>query len=382
LQPLTRALCEMGHRVYFALRDVRHASVVFADTPITILPAPFKIGLPDTAIDPPRTFAHILHNVGFAHASELLSMVQAWRGMYDLVRPDLLVFDHSPTAMLASRGMDVLRAQIALGFFWPPDETPLRDLRPWLPRDQAQLDRDEAHVLAVMNEVLDHWAAPRLERVSQLYAEIDESALLTFPELDHFGPRPDVRYWGTWDSSWGQPPQWPEAAGPRIFAYLKPFAALPALLQELQRRALPTLVYAPEITSALRARFQSATMHVADRPLDLRAVRSSCQYAVMHGTHGVAVELALGGVPALHFPLTLEQLILTQKMEACGLGVPADANDSAAIPKKLDELLTAPRYLAGARAFAQRYAFLDAAAQARNLAARLNSLLEARSKVV
>jgi hypothetical protein len=184
-----------------------------------------------------------------------------------------------------------------------------------------------------------------------------------------------VRYWGTWDSSWGVPPTWPGGNGPRIFAYLKPFSALPALLQTLQESALPTLVYAPEITGALRDRYVSSTMHIADRPLDLRAVRESCQYAIMHGTHGVAVEMALGGVPALHLPLTLEQMILTQKIAICSLGIAADANDAVSIFGKLDELLHERRYLAGAQAFAQRYGFLDAAAQAKNLAARLDALL-------
>ena len=57
-----------------------------------------------------RNFAHLLYNNGFYDADSLKATVQAWRELYETVRPDLIVFDHSPTALLAACGFQAKKA--------------------------------------------------------------------------------------------------------------------------------------------------------------------------------------------------------------------------------------------------------------------------------
>ena len=105
LVPLVRRLRECGHRVVAAARDLSRIDTLFAGIDVTYLQAPVKMARSADQFDPPRTFAHILHNNGFAQPAELRAMAGAWRSLYRLVDPDLVVFDHSPTALLAARDL-------------------------------------------------------------------------------------------------------------------------------------------------------------------------------------------------------------------------------------------------------------------------------------
>jgi hypothetical protein len=171
------------------LQDLCKADRVFHDLDISFLQAPGKNRLSAVSIDSQRTFAEILQNRGFGDSSELKAIASAWRNLYKLARPDLIVFDHSPTAMLATYGLGVKRALVGTGFFCPLDEYPMPDLRPWLPDDSARLKEDEDLVLSHANAVLSAWGREPLPRLSQLYQQVDENFLATFAELDHYPGR-------------------------------------------------------------------------------------------------------------------------------------------------------------------------------------------------
>ena len=117
------------------MQDLTQAEQVLAGLGVDYLQAPLRErGDPDP-IPLPRTFAQLLFNTGFGRLDRLRPLASAWRSLLELVRPELIVFDHSPTAMLAARGLPAKKALIGTGFFCPPDEYPMSDMRPWLPPD-------------------------------------------------------------------------------------------------------------------------------------------------------------------------------------------------------------------------------------------------------
>jgi hypothetical protein len=124
LLPLARDLSQRGHRVVAVLKNLLPAEKVFGDINVEYLQAPIRTQPPRCLIDPIRTFAHTLLNFGFNNVAELRVMAQAWRNLYKYVRPDLIVFDHSPTALLAARGCKAKKALIGTGFFCPLDQYP------------------------------------------------------------------------------------------------------------------------------------------------------------------------------------------------------------------------------------------------------------------
>jgi hypothetical protein len=374
LVPILRRLRQRGHRLFAAVRDLSGIDAVFGDLEVSYLQAPIKISKSPDRIEPPRTFAHILHNSGFSHPGELRAMAEGWRTLCGFVNPDLIVIDHSPMALLAARGQRARRAVIGNGFCCPPDLYPLPDFRPWMPDASETLRRDEDRVLANVNRVLDGWGLEPLGQVSQLYREVDDTFLTTFRELDHYADRTGAHYYGTWPIPGGREPTWPDLPGKRIFVYLKPFPALPDLLAALGQLECPALIYVGRQQAKLRDRFESPLLRFESELLDLQAVGATCDLAVLHGGHGTAALMLLAGKPSLHVPLNLEQGYngsAVAQLDA-GLGVLPDQPQQFAPTLKV--LLETDKFAQGARRFAARYADFDPEDQIRRITRRLEAL--------
>lgn len=128
LQPLARGLSNRGHRVILVARDLSAAALVLSKDGIELLQTP-PVERPARGIGLTYTFAQLLYNCGFADPKRLTRRVALWRNWLHDLRPNLIVCDHSPTALLASRGLDIRRATISTGFFRPPDLSPLPNLQ-------------------------------------------------------------------------------------------------------------------------------------------------------------------------------------------------------------------------------------------------------------
>src|SRR5438105_2513582 len=123
--PLARALVGRGHRVFAALRDLAAGETVFARTDVCYLQAPWAPPAAGGAAHAvTANFAHLLENVGWGNQRALFAHACAWENLFALARPEVVVFDHSPTALLASRGLPMRRVVIGSGFCVPPDRSP------------------------------------------------------------------------------------------------------------------------------------------------------------------------------------------------------------------------------------------------------------------
>lgn len=375
LTPILRGLRKRGHSVLAALCELSRIDARFEDLGITCIQAPVRVRKADHRIDPARTFAHVLHNVSCGDSGELRMLSRAWRNLYDLVRPGLILFDHSPTALLASRAFDAKRAVVGTGFCCPPDESPFRDLRPWMPDASESLKQDEQRVLDRVNCLLAEWKLAPLDRLSQLYAEVDDTFLCTFPELDHYPGRQNAAYYGVWSERGGKAPVWPEGQGKRVFAYLKPFPALPRLLERLSQLACPTLLLADGIDGSVETRFRSPTLRFERERLDMSQVAEQCDLAILNGGHGATAAVLLSGKPVLEIPLYLEQTIVTRNVESLGAGLGASGRIADDIPAALAEILGRDKYAEAARSFAERHADFDPEQEVRQMVDRLDELV-------
>ncbi|HEX7966339.1 MAG TPA: nucleotide disphospho-sugar-binding domain-containing protein [Gammaproteobacteria bacterium] len=355
MKPLAEALLRRGRRVSFIVREALSAERLLDAGRTPWFQAPYQSDAVPSPIVPTLSLPGVMHNTGFHDLRSLLARLHAWRNLYAALAPDLLVFDHSPTAMLAARGLKVRRVVLGTGFGIPPAVYPM----PGFDDSATGLAAIEDRVTATANEALRALGEAALARLADLYAA-DASLFFTFRELDHYANRNAGDYWGPTRQDGGVAPAWPSTAGRRVFAYLKPFKTLPALLDTFQQSGHPTLIYLGKGADETRARYAgAANLSFSDKPVDLKRAAADADLLVCHSGHGTISSALLAGKPLLLLPLNMEQRMLAQRVEQAGAGLAAPALAPEGMHAKFQRLLAEPAFTAAARDFAERYSRLE-----------------------
>lgn len=353
LLSLARPLQEEGHALMFAARDLTAAEAVLGGSNIPYFQAPANF-FPRQGVKL-HSFAQILLHTAFNDGDELLARARAWRALYALLAPDILVCDHSPTALLAARGLRIRCVVTGNGFVMPPDVSPLPELREWNAAPPAELERDEAQALDTANAALRALSAPPLERLAQLFAD-PAPALFTLRELDNYAElRRGADYWGVPPGPGGEAPRWPETDGKRVFVYGQPFTGLPKVLADLNVSGYCSLVYVPKLPREERERLRSPRIRFADTLQDMTAVGEQCDGALMTNGHGTTAAMLLAGKPVLLLPQHLEMMLIAKTVERRGAGLTAATLEPGDIRSNLSRLLGETGFTREAQAVAQSY---------------------------
>jgi len=293
------------------------------------------------------------------------------------VRPDLVVIDHGPTALLAARVARLRRATIGTGFSLPPRVHPLPSFRSWLDVPAERLAASEREVLDVVNDVVVGLGGTALEVLADLF-DVAETFLCTVPELDHYG-RGEAQYWGpAVDRLAGDDPEWPASAGPKIFVYLPgTYGALDRLLQDLRAVRASKLLYLPGRPPAKKTPSGDTTMRVSVNPVRMEHVLEQCDLVVCHAGHGTVAAALLAGRPLLLIPDHVEQLLLARKVVELGAAKMVNPDSRPSFGRLIGDILQHAELAAAASAFASKYEHFTGVAPQRAIAARCEELLAA-----
>ena len=332
--PVALALAA-GCKVVLAARDLRNAKLVLGDLPVTYLQAPFKQNHARSGTPVFLSYTHLLAHQCCSSASDLGVYLQAWRSLFALVQPDVVLFEHSPTALIAAHGLGFKKVLIGTGFTAPvpqrePD-TPFL-VFPTTPRTAdvlGQLLQDDAALMTTINTALQALGAPSMDGLHTIFTQADDLLAMTLPQLDHFGANPGVRYLGVEEPQAYAAPVWPDGDGPRVFGYLNAFACVEQLLQDLHDAGVCALLFVRNLPPALKARYSGPRMRFIDRPVNLAEVARQVAWVVHSGNHSTAATFAAAGVPQLMVPLHQEQLFLALRLVSTGAGAVAFQDQSA-----------------------------------------------------
>jgi UDP:flavonoid glycosyltransferase YjiC (YdhE family) len=326
--------------------------------------------------EPPLNYSEMLLRYGYFGADGLSGLVSAWRSLFVLLGCDVIVADHSPTALLAARSMGLAATTLGSGFYVPPRQTPMPNMRPWLNVPQGRLEHSDALVLGNINTVLATYKAQPLSSMSDLFA-IKENFLCTFAELDHYEQREPGKYWGAcYNVEMGQEVAWPDGEGKRVFVYLEPHKRdFPGVMEALAALNLRAIVCAPGIADDLRRKYESPRIIVSAKPYRLDKLLAGCDLSIGYAGHAMTAGMLMAGVPLLMLPTQLERFLLATRVAALGAGIAV--NPEAPLPDYralIRALLDAPGYRENARLFAKKYAGFNQDQQQENIVARIEEI--------
>jgi UDP:flavonoid glycosyltransferase YjiC (YdhE family) len=358
--PLALELRRRGHEVVTALRELPRAENVIGRHGITMLQAPIWQGTLLNPPQPPISYAEMLFFFGYLEASGLTAMIKAWTALISLTEPDIIIADHAPTALVAARVLGIPRTTIGAGFSLPPATAPLPNMRPWLNVSSERLMQSDQRALGTINAALRTLSAQPLERLSDVF-DCSKNFLITFPELDNYGPRDPTQYYGPiLGPQGGAVPEWPQSRGPKVFAYLKPhFQQLGEVLDALTTFECRTAAFVGGIPTQQLATIQNNTISVSHSPYDIKLAASECDFGVCHAGHGTICELLLMGKPLLLLPMQLEQHLLASRVSEAGAGVIVDRdNPHRDFKAAVGQIINNPNIQRHAKRFASRYSGL------------------------
>lgn len=354
--PLGRALRERGHSVDWAVTQTGPAARLLQREGFVWMQAPV---MPEIRRNgPPLSYADILLRFGYADADDLLGLVVAWRELLIRSGAELMLADHAPTAVLAARTLGLPVMLFSNGFTVPPRMRPLPVMRPWQPVATDTLLALEDAALASVNKVLAIFSKQQLPALWQIF-DVAEETMVTYPELDHYENRGPARYWGSLpNAAIGMAPPWPDIAGKRIFAYLRPETPnCEAVVSALHGLGLPTVIYLPGASDDFKTKWQAPHLVFTPQPVDIDQVARDVDVAVTYSSLATTTAFLFAGKPLLLLPSHLEQFLLARRVAELGAGILVNPEQAPGdLRGPLQNLLGVPSFVDNARAFASKYA--------------------------
>lgn len=323
---------------------------------------------------PPVCYADMLLHEGYEDSAALEGAIQGWESIIEFVRPDALVYNHAPTALIAAKGKGVPVLLSGTGFEIPPPRSPQASFRPWEAIEPAQLLQTEWRCVERINESLERRSGYRLSALHEIF-ESSQVNLATFEELDPFGPREGVQYVGPVHALPAMPHiSWQNHSAHRIFAYLR--STVPGceqLLVAMQQLDAEVLCVVPDMPPDWASRFNK--LRFVTHPVDLASVLPNATLAVMYGTSTIAIALQ-AGVPVLLLPQVIEQYLTGLPLEAMGGGLMLrEGRTSTTCRNAIDQVLSTDSYRDAAAKFADKYASFTSARATKLMYASLEGLL-------
>jgi hypothetical protein len=254
-----------------------------------------------------------LAQIGLQSTEWVELQIRRWHEVFAEHRPDLIVADYAPGAVLAARDRVPCVAS-GVGFTVPPAE--LREF----PRlhAAAPILYDESAICSAVNSALAEFQTPPIAFLPEALAG-DAQCACTLPILDPYdglrsepvlGPRLDA------------PIKRPRASGDEIFCYLREaprstrLDEFAALLCDLPGRVV---AFIPGLSQATALRLSRNGIILLDSPAKLASQLARSRMVIHFGGHGIASAALLSATPQVILSFDIEKLLIATSLERLGV---------------------------------------------------------------
>ncbi|WP_025900179.1 hypothetical protein [Sneathiella glossodoripedis] len=171
-----------GHEIVFAVRNLIQTKRAFKGTDYKLVQAPFWLNLPGKDINrmPTPSYADVMTRQGFGFKENLSGFFGAWADLTELVKPDVVIADHSPGLSAAIRRRYPM-INFGNGFTLPPSH--LEEYPPVIATGKPLAPQSK--LLDIFNEALSGIGAMPLEFLPQIF-DTEGQYVCTVPQLDPY----------------------------------------------------------------------------------------------------------------------------------------------------------------------------------------------------
>jgi UDP:flavonoid glycosyltransferase YjiC (YdhE family) len=348
---------QAGYQITYVLSEIPQQEHWFASSRAKIIQAP-RVPPRPARPGPVINYSEILLRNGFDDFNSLSGIVEQWRMIFMQEKPDLIIADHSPNALIAARSLDIPRVLLGNSFLSPPAMSPFPSLQPWKTISEEKLQEMDQAALMTVNRVLENIGMSPWQRLCELFEGVSESFLATFAEMDPYPKRHGDCYWGLMvDEMTGEEPQWPTVKDKNIYVYIRAdYVHFKQFLTQLSVLDCNILVHAGQVNDNIKQHFNSEKLVFTEGKINIESVMQQCDVVVCHGNHNSVITSLLAGKPLLTLPYYLEHTLTALLVEKYGAGLVARTEDVNRHPGRLlSRLLSEDSYTRKARGFATKY---------------------------
>jgi UDP:flavonoid glycosyltransferase YjiC (YdhE family) len=269
-------------------------------------------------------YSDILSLAGYAEPAILAPVVDAWRALFDLVKPDAVVIDHGPAAQLAVRIAGIAAIAVGSGFTLPPLDyptfPPLRaDLPPSIP---------EARLLHVAQNILRDRGVVNLPDSLPSVFRTDARLPIGLPELD---PYRSFRR----ESFYAPAKGFAAPVAPlrtSLFAYLgSELPHISATIQAIGELDIPAIIYLRASTPAQVEYLRMRGKTILARPGDIGTILPRVSHVLSQGGAMLTSEALAAGRAQFLLTTHLESSLNARLLVGAGYGrtLAADSKEAA-----------------------------------------------------
>lgn len=347
LTALARSLAARGAKPVFAVRDLGYARLAAENDGFTILQSPVWPDHRNWGHRPAvSSYSDVLSGIGFADPQKLGAVMTAWSAIVDLIKPDLVVCDHSPGLTAALYGTPTPLIAAGIPFAMPPLSL---DRLPPLRPDQAPLLPEARLLQSLRQAVIANGRRPPASMVDFLRS--DERLVFGLPELDPYHPFRNEEILSPPEPmpAFVVPP-----VKPRLFFYAgADVPHIETVVQSLAQMDVEIVAYLRGDVGPLPHFLKHRGHTVYDTPPPLNEILPTVSHVMSQGGAGMCNAAIRAGRPHLIMPLHNETELNFEMCRKLRVARRLDpSKDDKAMRAAIDSFLSAPILIQEARHWA------------------------------
>lgn len=313
LKAIASALKAEGVTPVFALRDPVQTRAALGELEAMILPAPFW-PMPAPPAAQTGTYADILAGNGYATAQRAAATIAAWDQIIDLVKPQLVVCEHAPSAALSAFGR-IPVAFVGNGFVVPPANG--AEFPPYRAGKESGTV-PQRPVFDAIREALTGLGRRAPTALCEPFRGVFHG-VYAFPALDHYV---HARRGPTLGPIEPQPPLREAPTQRALFAYsAADYPLIDELVQGLMTVGREASAFFRGALGSRGSVLRSRGVNVWDAAPALSDVLPAASLVFSHGGTGLTNAALAAGRPHIVAPRHLEAQLTGERLQALGAGI-------------------------------------------------------------